>query len=1117
MNKVKFLMFFFLLPGVLFASKINLNTSLSSMNQLPVHCPSVPPDETDSLRRIVQKCNSDTAKFDILYNYFWKYAETDLKRVRHLGTWAYEIIKNSGNLRALSDGYDMRGYILEMEKRYDSAYYFFRKALGTSKKIGYKSRMGWSYYHLGIINEAQGNTDSALYCLKFLYSFDIENEFFQHACQALDQIASIYQNHGKRDSAMAYRNQIIEPSGKIRDTTSRIFAWLDVVLYYSKHQDTKKVLLYLNEAMKLAEKGKNKNAMTKIYFLIGDLFFKQKKNYEIAINYYQKVLEFCDKADKYMRASALNMIGKAFLEEGKYELALLYSKEGLDLSRSIHYKHQVSEAYRNLGQIYKNEGKLPEAINNFQLCFDTGCDKCPKIKFHAALTDIADSYLKLNNRQKALDYYEQSLALAITFDSEREMAISKLKLGNYYRQMDKEKSRTNYEEAIQLAKNSKDIYIIKIVADTLSAFFRDKNDYKSAYANHVLARNMQDSINHIEQKESMANWEMKFEFEKINKENEAREVMAKEEIGRQKIFRNSAVLISVLLGLLGIVVFLSYRRKNKDNLLLTIQRDEIIDKNREIESQMDKIVYQRNEIEKISTKLHESDQAKLRFFANISHELRTPLTLIVSPLVKLMKCELTETARQLYPIMLRNTRKLQEMINQLLDISKIDKEELVLDLQMHDLNSQLRVIAAMFQSIAEEKKIDFHITALQEDLCFCFDAGRVEQVINNLLSNAFKYTPSNGKIEIKLAKENDLVIIQVLDSGLGIPAESLGKVFDRFYQTDVTLSRHIEGSGIGLALTKELVELHHGRISVASELGKWTEFTVSLPFVQKNNISTMDDLNALKLDEGKYLQEQELNKNAPEKHKNSVLLVEDNKDLRSYMSQSLSVNYVVIEANNGTEGIDLAKREIPDIIISDVMMPETDGYQMASTIKSNIETCHIPIILLTAKAGRESKIRGLETGADDYINKPFDEEELLLKIKNILHNRQKLQDKYKKRISPNPSEIKETSMDEQFIVKLICLIEKDLSNKGMDVDYLAGHIGLSRQQLYRKLKAITGLSPVEFIRSIRLKRAAQLIKQRTATVSEIAFLTGFENLSYFSKRFKEEFGLLPSEYSKQEN
>jgi signal transduction histidine kinase/DNA-binding response OmpR family regulator len=1022
--------------------------------------------QNDSLKSLVNKCSTDTGKFAILSEYYWEYGLSQRPYIKNIGLWAYDIVKNSSNQKIRSDGYDIRANIYLNEQKYDSAYPFFLDALAISKKLGYNLRIGWSLHNLGLINKNIGRNDSALFYFKTLVNFDIQTSIKSwRTIEALNAIVSIYETTQQPDSALFYRSVRLRLSRKI----------------YEKG--------YINEAIKLAQSTDDVKALSLNYFQIGQIFLYHKK-YEIALTYLLKALELSKYKNIDFEAAILNVIGNLYLEQKNDRLALEYTLKSLKISQSINLSIEMSRSYKNLGEIYMQQGKFMEAIKSFTSSFTIDCGDNPKEEFHSSIIGIGDIYSKLNIPEKALEYYTKSLKLAEESQAFKEQAISNLRIGNFFRTQSTNSSEKYYLKAIEMALKSNEKPIILAIADTLSSFSKNKHNFNEAFEYHVLARRMSDSIHKNEQDAITTEWETRFESEKLINENKAK----KEELAKQKLLKNGAILISGLLIVLGFIVFINYRRKKRDNQLLAFQKEEI---------------------EKISIQLHEADQAKLRFFTNISHELRTPLTLIISPLAKLMKNEKGAETQHDYSIILNSARKLQEMISQLLDIAKIDKAALILDLKLHDFNEQVQVIAKMFHSLAEEKEIDFEVSCFSEKLEFDFDAKRMEQIINNLLSNAFKFTPQKGKIAITTNQENESVIFKIFNTGIGIPSESLEKVFERFYQTDTTLTRNFNGSGIGLALAKELAELHNGKISVASEPGKWTEFTLKMPFVQSKRKTDAEEHLSEVFDS---ITQDVTSKTNHENKKNreTILLVEDNSDMRLYLSNSLSVEYNVIEAVNGIEGIKVAKREIPDIIISDVMMPEADGYELTSLIRSDIKTCHIPIILLTAKTGFESKIEGLERGADDYINKPFDEVELHLKVKNILCNRKKLQEKVRKQNLSKPSEIEEYSLDDQFIMKLIAIIEKDISNTLLDVEYLSKNIGLSRQQLYRKMKAISGQTPVEFIRSIRIKRAAQLIIKKVAPINEIAYMTGFENLSYFSKRFKEEYGQFPSEYGKTE-
>lgn len=371
--------------------------------------------------------------------------------------------------------------------------------------------------------------------------------------------------------------------------------------------------------------------------------------------------------------------------------------------------------------------------------------------------------------------------------------------------------------------------------------------------------------------------------------------------------------------------------------------------------------------------------------------------------------------------------------------------------------------------------------------------------------------------------------ITVSDTGIGIPSDRLDKVFDRFYQVDDSYTREHEGSGIGLALTKELVDLHHGKIEVRSELNKGTTFTVYLPLGKEHfkpeeivdKLSESSELSeSLKLTpEEQPSESSELSEgfvaSSPRKALPLVLIVEDNRDMRSYLQDCLASNYRVIEAVDGADGLHRATDKIPDLIISDVMMPRMDGFQMCERVKSDERTSHIPVILLTARATAESKIKGLELGADDYLIKPFDRAELQVRVRNLIEQRRKLRERFSRDISLPPKEIAVTSYDEKFLLRAIAIIEQHLSNPDFDVTILTREIGMSRMQLHRKLRALTNQSTNKFIRSLRLKKAADLLNQKYGNVAQIAYEVGFNNPAYFAECFRKQFGKLPSEYVRE--
>jgi DNA-binding response OmpR family regulator len=413
-----------------------------------------------------------------------------------------------------------------------------------------------------------------------------------------------------------------------------------------------------------------------------------------------------------------------------------------------------------------------------------------------------------------------------------------------------------------------------------------------------------------------------------------------------------------------------------------------------------------------------------------------------------------------------------------------------------------------------------------EPLWVNFDQDKLEKIFTNLLSNAFKFTPAGGEVlfslEVGGSAQQCILKAYITDNGIGIPADQLQRIFDRFHQVDASATRSNEGTGIGLTLVKELVTLHDGKISVESVEGKGTTIQVILPLTiatEKESAAFIKVVQqrGVSLPEPSPTCAHALANDSPNSPTTQVLIVEDQTDLLHFISSQLSGQYKVLEAENGLKGLSLALDSIPDLIISDVMMPGLDGINLCHKLKTDERTSHIPIILLTAKADWESKLKGLETGADDYLTKPFKLEELQVRVRNVLENRRKIREQFNKQTHINPKEISVSSTDKRFLERVLSLLEENMGNADFDVDAFSKGIGLSRTHLHRKLTAITGEAPNELIRSIRLKRAAILLQQQHGNISEIAYAVGFNSLNYFTKCFKEYYGLTPSEYIRNSN
>ncbi|MCB0565698.1 MAG: response regulator [Phaeodactylibacter sp.] len=533
------------------------------------------------------------------------------------------------------------------------------------------------------------------------------------------------------------------------------------------------------------------------------------------------------------------------------------------------------------------------------------------------------------------------------------------------------------------------------------------------------------------------------------------------------------------------------------------------------------------ELERVEReKLEEVNRLKLQFFTNISHELRTPLTLIVSPLEQLLQNPADRKMHRLFTRMHFNANRLLTMINQLLDIRKSEAGLLNLHVAAGDIVEFSKEISASFKNLAKQRNILLKFSAQPETITAWFDHDQLEKVLFNLLSNAFKFTKDGGEIAVDIRQPGP-VEITVSDNGVGIPAGQLENIFERFYQVEKSKEwARKGGTGIGLSLAKTIVEKHHGKIEVESEEGKGTAFRICLPpgagqFSAEELQPIEKNVNgrpAFTLPDppedlpGSPVETMQTHSNG-NSEKPLILLVEDNPDIRDYLRENLEAHYRISEASDGQEGLEKALAEPPDIIIADIAMPRMDGIEMCARVKSDINTCHVPVILLTARTSLVFKVDGLETGADDYVTKPFHMRLLAARIRNLIKSRQVLQAHFTKTFDFSPSGLPLNSLDEQLLSQVKRIVEKHIDDSNFSVDQLASTLNMSRVQLYRKLKSLTGKSPNQAIRSFRLKRAAQLLESGQYNVSDVTYMVGYNDLKSFRDQFKKEFGVCPSGYN----
>jgi len=896
-------------------------------------------------------------------------------------------------------------------------------------------------------------------------------EFTMGIARTLHNCAVIRKVQGNYDSAFRLLLEAKIQFEQIKDTIGIVACLTEISDIYNKQSNFQAALKNLDEARRLIIRTDNKEKLSRIYNKLGGIYNVQKQ-YEKALEYHEKSLEINQDMDFKLGMSVnYNNIGNVFFDINKYDEATENYLKSLEIKKEIKDSHGIARTLNNLGLIFSNQREYDKALEYHFQALEKFRELGDNPQFTMCYINIANDYLGAKNYRQAIDFATIGLSLS---------------------------------EEQNLKQDQTEAY--RILAEAFAA----ENKFKEAYYYQKQYKAYNDSIVNVEVVRQITEMESKFEVENkekeialLNSENEKQEL----QMQKQRLQRN--LMIGLTAFALVILIFLFWSIRNK---------------------------------QKLNKKLEDLNLIKSRFFANISHEFRTPLTLLLGPLEKLMNTVNSED-KELIGMMHRNATRLLFLDNQLLDLSKLEAGKLSLKVSNSDIIQSLKGMAMSFQSLAEKMKIDFNYLFPEKKIQAYFDQEKLEKIVYNLLSNAMKFTPEKGKVVFELSfppnqGKNELpqnikrisgkvICISVNDTGPGIEKENQSYIFDRFYQVDSKQNRKFEGTGLGLSLTKELVELHHGIITLSSKPGKGSTFKVYFPIEEQayKSYEIAGDKEEIVEDyphENQIHDYQKPDKEDVErvnrKKGNDIvqlLLVEDNQDMRIYIRDCFNDGYNIHEAENGNLGFKTATDEIPDIIISDLMMPEMDGIELCSKLKTDERTSHIPVILLTALSSVEDRIKGLTTGADDYIAKPFNRQELLTRVQNLTDQRRLLRERFSKEIKIQPKDITVSSADERFLEKLISFIETNMADPDLNVDSLTEQIHLSRSQLHRKLKALTNLSATEFIRNIRLKRAAQLLEQHHGTIAETVYAVGFNSLSYFSKCFQKQFNKTPKEYIDQ--
>lgn len=853
---------------------------------------------------------------------------------------------------------------------------------------------------------------------------------------------------------------------------------------------------YAKKAVVLGMKNNLPEVTTSALLSIGNIHYSKFEDVDAIATYQQidSIAELSEEKNPYV-VKALFNLGKVLLRTysiqdtsyiGKSEG---YFRSAIKMASEINDSNQEHYGYIMLGNIFGQRKEYQKAKPYFK-------KSLAYFKNKGSVENVANIYWSLGiietdlkNHDQADAYYNKRLALLTETGDPHQIANANRVYAGFLRRINSHKEAIPYlEEAYDYFEQSDagSSGILLGVTKSLAESYGKTGDFEQAVEFYRLSLVYQDSLEARKQKSLALDLEAKYQTQK--REQEIALLKSQNELAEQQK-RNQRNLFLGGLGLTslgGLFLFVLYRNRQKTN-----------------------------------KKLRELDVAKSNFFANISHELRTPLSLIQGPVEQqLERAGLSQEDRRYLTIAKKNTQQLANLVDQLLDLSKLESGFYQLNVSKALLSTFLKSQAESFLFSAKKKSQQLQIKIFIDESYYWFDTDILQKVVGNLLGNALKYSPPNAKINFDAEIIHGNLSLSVKNTGVSLTKNELKEIFNRFHQ----IHSNKRGTGIGLALTKELVELHKGNIEAKSSTNS-VSFHIEIPILEAyySNEEEMTGSIPKTFEENNQENtdaiedESKTSITESDESRDIILIIEDNEDLRTYLSSIFDTEFNIVTAVNGSNGFQKALKHVPDLIITDLMMPEEDGLKLTENCKTNDATSHIPILMLTAKAGDENRLAGLETGADAYLTKPFNNKILKQTVKNLLESRRKLQERFSQEVILTPKDISISSYDERFLESLQNVLDSHLVASDFNSKYFAKALGMSRMQLHRKLKALTGQTATEFIRSQRLKLAASLLQKSDVNISEIGYQVGFNDHSYFTKCFREAYGTSPSEFSKNQS
>lgn len=959
------------------------------------------------------------------------------------------------------------------------------KAERLAESINYAVGRAKAFLKIGILKREKGDIRAALDYFEKSSKYAKGNDALLYG-EALTNIGYAYEAQNDFNNALLFYFEALEQNKKTNNKERIGVSYTNIAQVYSLQGNYINSILYFEEAFSIFEKKNDDWRIAYTAANLGEQYGRLSENAS-ALKYFYIALDYYTKSNNQEGVSWANvLIGNVYSKTKEYQKAPEYYNKALEISERLNRRNDLKNINTSLGGYYFKQHEHETALEYYSKVLEMAEEDNDKFWLAMINNFIGQVYAEQEKTDEALEYFQKSERFSTEISNDRgkygslrQLAHIYFKKGNY----DLAHEHINKSIEYHLKTNEKnplfDDYKL------LSMINEKVGDYESALKHYKLFKIYSDSL----KQDDASRIAMKYEFERREAENE---IKKNKEIQRKNTIAYTVYIILGLMVLSATGMIYTFRLRNK-KLKAEKQNLELKQKETELAK--------------------ETEEFKSRFLSNISHEFRTPLTLINGHLEILNKDE-DSKEKQRFKEMEYSGQRLLQLINQLLDLTKIEAGKYQLYFKKGNLLNEVQTYLQAFHSSSKQRNINLHIQISEtaksklKSQNFLYSSEALASIINNLISNALKFTPEGGEVECSIDFTQNKLHISVKDNGLGIPPKELPHIFNRFHQAQHNEKPIYEGSGIGLAIVKELAQLHGGDATVKNNTDSGCTFTVWISEGKTNKDSVEDSTLSISLSNNS-------NEKTPMEFTNEnkalILVVEDQLELRKFIVNNLGEEFQFLEAENGSKGIELATNHIPDIIISDVMMPETDGYQLTKLVKENEVTSHIPVILLTAKAGQTDKIEGLTFGADDYIVKPFSISELKLRV----NNRLKQQENFRKKIINDPYFLKKENtdklnlLDQKFIKKLETVVKEEMEEE-IDVSFLADKIGLSNSQLTRKLKTLIGVTPANFIKNIKLNFALDLLRNGYS-VSETSWKIGFTDPAYFSKVFKKHFGFSPSE------